>query len=132
MGWILPGLIKNRVRFGFKKKAEAGPGRVWVLVKTQPESRSNSTWLAKCKIIKRPIYIYIYISHNPNPKNHFSHFSLNLATSLASFSLTLTLILTLTHISSSPSPSLTDPPSPSWRSTNLVVVAICHGGARDP
>ena len=45
MGRILPGLIKNRVGYGFlkkKKKLEAGLGRVWVLSKkseTRPETQ---------------------------------------------------------------------------------------------
>ena len=47
VGRVLPGLMKNRVRFGFKKKKpEMGLGRVRVLAKTQPELGPNSTRLA--------------------------------------------------------------------------------------
>ena len=137
MGRVLPDLIKNRVRFGFikkKKKLKAGPGWVRLLVKTQPELDLISLNVKLQKTL--PIYIY----HNPNPKTHFS---LNSVASLTSPSLTLTL--TIIHISSTPhwfslsltshphphSHWLTNSPSPSWRSTDLVVVVVCHGGAWD-
>ena len=68
MGQILLGQIKNMVGFGLKrgkkkKKAEAGPGRVRVLVKTWPKLRPGLTRLANVKLPKKTyLYIYIYIS----------------------------------------------------------------------
>ena len=59
-----PNSIKNMVRFGFKKKSEADPGWVRVLVKLSP----NLTQLT-VKLPKHPhIYIYIYIVINPKMK----------------------------------------------------------------
>ena len=54
---------------GKKKKAEAGLGRVRVLVKTWPKLRPGLTRLANVKLPKET---YLYIYHNPNPKTHFS------------------------------------------------------------
>ena len=54
MGWILPGLIKNKVGYGFlKKKPETGPGFI-----KKPETRPGYIIY---KITKLPSYIYIYI-----------------------------------------------------------------------
>lgn len=65
-GQILLGQIKNMIGFGLKrgkkkKKAEAGPGRVRVLVKTWPKLRPGLTRLANVKLPKKT-YLYIYIS----------------------------------------------------------------------
>ena len=60
MGRILPGPIKNRVEFGFKKKKpEAGSGQVQVFGKTQP--RPDPTRLQDKTITKKTLlYIYAY------------------------------------------------------------------------
>ena len=61
MGWILPGPIKNRVGYGFKKK---NPKRVRVRFEFYQKTR-NPTRLRPgyiiYKITKLPSYIYIYI-----------------------------------------------------------------------
>ena len=59
MGWVLPGPIRNRVGYGFKKKPEAGPGfikKIWD--PTQNLARLNTRHL---KLQKYPVYIYSYI-----------------------------------------------------------------------
>ena len=61
MGWILPGPIRNRVEYGFKKKKtpETGPGRVWVLLKKpRPNLYKNPFKNPLPKITKIPYYIY--------------------------------------------------------------------------
>ena len=64
MGRILPSPIKNRVGYEFKKKTEAGPGRVQVFIKNpKPDPfMTRLPWNYK----KPPLYIYIY-SCNVNP-----------------------------------------------------------------
>ena len=64
MGRVLPGPIRNRVGYGFKKKKpKAGSG--WV-------SGFRHLKLQKC-----PLYIYIYIYSNPNRLiPHFIFFTL--------------------------------------------------------
>ena len=54
MGRILPSPIRNRVGYGFKKKPEADPGRVWVLSK-KSETRPGYNPIKITK--KAPIYI---------------------------------------------------------------------------
>ena len=59
MGRILPGPIKNRVRFGFfLKKPEAGPGRGSGFYKNLPRTRTRLDPL-KTKITKKNPSIYI-------------------------------------------------------------------------
>ena len=96
MGWVLLGLIKNRVGFGFKKKKpEAGPGRVRVFVKTWLELGPEPTWL-QVNTKKTLLYIYIYIYTLINPKTnplsfHNTHSELTSRLSLLPLSLTLNL-----------------------------------------
>ena len=91
MGRVLPGLIKNKVKFGFKKeKPEAGSSRVWVFTKTQLEPRPGLTQLIYiyiyiCIVAKIPSYIYIYIVNPTSPYTH-NHFNSLAATHLSLFS----------------------------------------------
>ena len=85
---VLPCPIKNRVRFGLKKKNSK---RVQVFTKTQPEPGLGLTHL-KLKLPKKP-YIYIYIYKLIKPYLSF-HSSIQPPHPYPLISLTL---LTLTH-----------------------------------
>ena len=54
-------MVGSGLKRGKKKKAEAGLGRVRVLVKTWPKLRPGLTRLANVKLPKET-YLYIYIS----------------------------------------------------------------------
>ena len=112
MSRVLPSLIKNRVRFGLKKKKKS-PKWVQVLVKTQPEP----TRLNLSRITKIPTYLYIYIYNLYQTLRSLTLFSFlwslfsssRLSLSVLSPSITLSLIFshaTPHGLTQSPSPSL--------------------------
>ena len=122
MGRVLPGPIRNRVRYGLKKP-EVGPSWVWVLSKNlRPDLRPGPIRNPAPKITKIPcIYIYIY-SYILSLIPHFFTLqqpTLTLPQSLLLTSVRQSLILAQSNtpspsahvVSQSDTPSVT-PPSP--------------------
>ena len=64
MGWILPGPIKNRVRYGFKKKKKTWNGSGSSSGFYKKTRNLTRLWPGYSEIIKNPPYIY---SCNVNP-----------------------------------------------------------------